>query len=27
LNYYFLPNRSSNFWTLPPVSIIFCLPV
>ena len=23
----FLPNLFSNFWTLPPVSIIFCLPV
>ena len=27
LIYFFLPNLSSNFWTLPPVSIIFCLPV
>jgi hypothetical protein len=27
LNYFFLPNLSSNFWTLPPVSIIFCVPV
>ena len=26
-NYFFLPNLSSNFWTRPPESIIFCLPV